>query len=151
MQTLKTHCQMKHTSLIWFVFSSLAVSAFTTEMQTTLCLGREIKLPVHVGCMAARPGYQNPGQKPGTFGCISENLDIRVNISPFYSTLYRCFLLWHLITALLRPSGTFLVSQTRITTTNTRSQAKREPELSPGEDSMAILGCCLPAAFCLRN
>lgn len=144
MQALKTHCQMKHTSLVWFVFSSLAISAFTTEMQTTPCLGREMKLPAHAECMAARPGSQNPRPKTGTFGRASENLDIPVKVSPFCRASYRCFLLWHLITAPLCRSGTFLVSQTRITTTNTTSQAKREPELSPGEDS-------LPAAFCLRN
>lgn len=45
----------------------------------------------------------------------------------------------------------FLVSQTRITTTNPTSQAKRDPELFPGEDCMAILKFSLPAAFCLRN
>lgn len=151
MQALQTHCQMKHTFLIWFVFSSLAISAFTTETQTTSCLGREMKLPAHAGCTAARPGSQNPSPKPGTFGCTSENLDIPVNFSPFCRTLYHCFLLWHLITAPLCPSGTFLVSQTRITTTNPTSQAKREPELSPGEDSTALLGFCLPAAFRLRN
>lgn len=151
MQTLKTHCQMKYTSLIWFVFSSLAISAFTTEMQTPPCLGIEMKLPAHAGCMAARLGSQNPSPKTGTFGCTSENLDIPVNFSPFCRSLYCCFLLWHLITAPPCPSGTFLVSQTRITTTNPTSQAKKEPELSPGEDSMALLGFCLPAAFCLRN
>lgn len=90
---------MKHTSLVWFVFSSLAISAFTTEMQTTSCLGREMKPPAHAGCMSARPGSQNPSAKTGTSVCASENLNIPVNVSLFCRTLYRCFLLWHLITA----------------------------------------------------
>lgn len=91
MQALKTHCQMKHISLIWFVFSSLAISAFTTEMQTTLCLGREMKPPAHIGGTAASPGSQNPAPKTGTFMCSSENLDIPVNASPCCRTLYHCF------------------------------------------------------------
>lgn len=151
MQALKTHCQMKHTSLVWFVFSSLAISAFTTERQTTPCLGHEMKPPAHAGCTAARPGSQNANPKTGTSVCPSENLDIHVNVSLFCRTSYNCFLLWPLITALLCPSGTFLVPPTRITTTNPTSQAKREPELAPGEDSMAIPGFCLPDAFCLQN
>lgn len=67
MQALKTHCQMKHISLVWFVFSSLAISAFTTEMQTSPCLGREMKPPAHAGGTAASPGSQNPTPKNRNF------------------------------------------------------------------------------------
>lgn len=58
---------MKHISLVWFVFSSLAISAFTTEMQTSPCLGREMKPPAHAGGTAANPGSQNPTPKNRNF------------------------------------------------------------------------------------
>lgn len=81
---------MKHISLVWFVFSSLAISAFTTEMQTSPCLGREMKPPAHAGGAAASLGSQNPTPKTGAFVCSSENLGIPVNASPCCRALYHC-------------------------------------------------------------
>lgn len=151
MQALKTHCQMKHISLVRFVFSSLAISAFTTEMQTTPCLGREVKPPAHAGGTAASPGSQNPTPKTGTFVSSSENLDIPVNASPFCRALYHCFF----ALASHHSSSVSFWDFSGLSDKNNNNKpnepSKERAWTFSWRRQCGYSWVCLPAASCLRN